>query len=56
MTVDQLIKHFGGAAKVAKALGYHRQCIYDWRKRGIPLRTQAWIQVATGGTLKAAKK
>ena len=56
MTANQLIKHFGSAAKAAKALGYNRQSIYDWKKTGIPLRTQAWIQVETGGVFKADKK
>jgi len=56
MTVDQIIKHFGSPVKAARALGYHRQAIYDWRKRGISVRTQKHIEFQTGGALKAAKK
>lgn len=56
MTVDQIIKHFGGKSLAARALGFHLQTLRDWRKKGIPKKTQAWIQFETGGALKADKK
>jgi len=56
MTVDQIIKYFGGKSQAAKALDCHLQTLRDWRKNGIPPKTQAWIQLETGGALKASKK
>lgn len=56
MTADQIIEHFGGIARAAESLGFHRQSLYDWRKRGVPPKTQAWIQLETGGALIAAAK
>lgn len=56
MTVDQIIKYFGGKSQAAKALDCHLQTLRDWRKDGIPPKTQAWIQLETGGALKASKK
>jgi hypothetical protein len=53
MTANQIIEHFGGVAKAARSLGFHRQSLYDWQKSGVPLKTQAWIQLETGGVLKA---
>ena len=55
MTVDQIIKHFGSKTKAAKELGFHLQTLRDWRKNGIPAKTEAWIQVKTSGVLKAKK-
>jgi len=55
MTVDQIVKHFGGKTQAARALGFHLQTLRDWRKNGIPIKTQAWIQFETGGALKATK-
>ena len=55
MTVDQIIKHFGGKTEAAKALGFHLQTLRDWRKNGIPAKTEAWIQVKTNGQLRAKR-
>lgn len=52
MTVDQIIKFYGGKTKAAHALDYTLQTFRDWRKSGIPERTQAWIQFRSGGKLK----
>ncbi len=52
-----ITKHFGGAAKAASALGFHRRTIYHWIGVGkIPVRTQKHIEFQTGGALKAGKK
>lgn len=57
MKYDQLVKHFGGAAQIARALGYSTTAIYKWRDRGrIPLRIQPFIAFVSNGKLKADKK
>lgn len=57
MKPKDLIKHFGGAAKAAVAIGVHRRTVYHWiSERKIPFRQQRWIELETGGALKAAKK
>lgn len=57
MKPSDITKHFGGAAKAAVALGFHRRTIYHWMSEGkIPRRTQHHIQFQTGGALKAEKK
>lgn len=58
MTVDQIIKYYGGKTLAAVALGYTLQSLRDWRKakNGIPLRTQCMIEIETGGRLKAERK
>lgn len=57
MTVDQVIKFYGGPAKAQRELGYTLQTFRDWRKRtdGIPLKAQGFIAWHSGGKLKAAK-
>lgn len=34
MTYDELIAHFGGVTKTAKALGLTRDAVHKWAKRG----------------------
>lgn len=34
MSIDQIIKAFGGVTNAAAALGVTRQTIYNWRRRG----------------------
>lgn len=53
MDADQIIKHFGTKSHAADTLGVTLQTLRDWRKKGIPPRTQAWIQLQTNGKLKA---
>lgn len=53
MTADQIIKHFSTKTLAARSLGVTLQTLRDWRKSGVPERTQAWIQLHTGGKLKA---
>lgn len=55
MTPDQLVKHYGSEQAAATALRVTRQAVNYWvRRKSIPLRTQALIQVKTNGALKAA--
>lgn len=54
MTPNQLIKHYGSAAKAAAALGADRQIVHGWKKRGsIPLDHQCTYEVLTDGKLRA---
>jgi transposase len=53
MTFTDLVVHFGTVSKAAKALGYTRQTIYDWRQRGVPEGKQLEIQKMTRGQVKA---
>jgi hypothetical protein len=56
MTPAQLIKHYGTQAKAAKALKMTSAIVSYWVKKGIiPKKTQAWIQLETGGALKARR-
>jgi len=34
MTLEEIIKTFGGVAQTARALGVTRQTIYIWRRKG----------------------
>jgi hypothetical protein len=52
MTRADIIKHYGGINKAAEQLGYSRNAIWKWRK-GVPLRTQIFIEATTNGALKA---
>ncbi|MCX4186747.1 Cro/CI family transcriptional regulator [Methylophaga sp. OBS4] len=54
MTKDQAIKHFGGASKLANALGITKQAVNNWDD--IPDVRQYQIQVLTDGALKADRK
>lgn len=56
MKPKDLIKHFGGAASAAKAIGVQRRTVYYWiANKEIPFRQQRWIEFETGGALKAKK-
>ena len=34
MSIEQIIKHFGGIAQAARALGVSRQSVYNWLRAG----------------------
>ena len=53
MTHQDLVGHFGNASKAAKALGYSRQAVSQWKDRGIPFEAQYRIQMRTKGRLRA---
>ena len=56
MTYDDLIAHFGSEKAARDALGIkHRQTLHKWKnsETGISLRTQAVIELQTGGALRA---
>ena len=55
MTVDDLRNHYGvkSDAELARKLKHTRGAICKWRHRGIPLDTQARLQILTNGEVKA---
>ena len=53
MTHQDLVGLFGNASKAAKALGYSRQAVSQWKERGIPFEAQYRIQMKTKGRLRA---
>jgi len=55
MTFKQLVKHFGGVAQAARAIGMTRMGLYLWRNRPIPYPKQLLIQEVSEGQLKAVK-
>lgn len=54
MKYEELIEHYGSAAKVAEALGGTRQGVHRWKVIGIPIKKQIEAEVDSGGALKAA--
>lgn len=56
MKYRDAIRFYGQPTKLATALGYTRQAVDNWRKRGfIPELAQRKIEDATGGKLKAER-
>lgn len=55
MLYRDLLQHFGGLSKAAKALEFSKQTIHSWKARGsIPFEAQFRIQLKTRGRLKAS--
>ena len=55
MNYQTVIKHFGTVPTAARKLGYTTQAIYQWRKNGIPHRTQCYIEACTNRAIRAGK-
>ena len=54
MTYAQIVRYYGTASNVARALGISRQAISKWGKRGhVPYEAQLLIEKATDGKLVA---
>jgi hypothetical protein len=53
VTYEDLVETYGNANRAAKALGFARQTISQWKSRGIPFEAQYRIQLKTKGKLKA---
>ena len=55
MNVQQLRDHFQARnnLELAKKIQYARSTLTLWEQNGIPLKTQAYFQVISGGKLKA---
>lgn len=53
MTHEDLIKHYGSGAEVARALRVSPQVVSAWKTReSIPIGWQQAIEAMTGGILK----
>ena len=60
MTLDQIMKHYGGKTrsprKVAETLGLTSACVYGWIKKGyIPMQSQILIELHSDGRFKREK-
>lgn len=56
MTVDQVLKHFGGITETAKALGIEYQAVHQWVKRDkVPEGRQWQLQSMTEGRLTVSR-
>lgn len=53
VTYDDLIKHFGSQAAVARALNLQQPSVWEWKKKGIPGKRQMQVERLTDGALKA---
>ena len=54
MLYEELLGHFGGLSKAARALKMKKQTVHSWKARGaIPFEAQFLIQLKTKGQLKA---
>lgn len=55
MTVDELKKHYSVKydSDLAKILKKTRGAVSKWRSNGIPVNTQAILQIQTNGQVKA---
>lgn len=51
--MDEIIKHFGGKAALAKALNVERSAVSWWLREGLPSRRAVQIERITGGMFKA---
>ena len=56
MTHDQILKKFKTPSNAARSIGVTLQTLRNWKERGIPHKSQVWIEFQLGGALKAAKK
>ena len=57
MNYKQMVAHFGGLSKAAKALGLKRQTVHMWAGRGrIPTRWQIKAVAKSEGRLKADRQ
>lgn len=57
MLYKELIEHFGGLSKAARALDFSKQTVHGWGKRGsIPFEAQFRIQLKTKGMFTASLK
>ena len=55
MNVQDLKKYYQVKSnpQLAKKIGAGRTTVWDWEKKGIPIKTQAHIQLITNGEVKA---
>lgn len=57
MLYEELLSHYGGLSKAARALKMRKQTVHSWKSRGaIPFEAQFRIQLKTKGRLRADLK
>lgn len=52
MIYDDVIKHYGGCRKAARAIGISSSAVAQWKRNGISRLRQAHIELLTKGALK----
>lgn len=52
MDKQDVLDHYGGVVKTARALGFNKSTISNWHDE-LPIRLQAFIELASKGKLKA---
>lgn len=56
MTPQEVLSHYGTQAEIARVLGCTQPSIAEWFEKGrVPEGRQYQLEIASGGTLKAAK-
>lgn len=53
MTYDQLLKHFGTQAEIARAFGLTQPSVAEWAERGVPPLRQIQGEQLTNRKLRA---
>lgn len=55
MNVEQLKQHYMvlSNTQLAKKINVGRTTVWDWEKKGIPPKTQAFLELQTNGAVKA---
>jgi len=56
MTHDQILRKFKTPTNAARSIGVTLQTLRNWKKLGIPMKSQLWVEFQLGGALKADKK
>lgn len=55
MTKSEVIRHFGNASEAADKLNRSKGAVSQWPEQ-LPFEIQCYIEVMTGGALKAEKQ
>ena len=53
MTYEQLLKHFGSQADIARAFGVTQPSVAEWKERGVPPLRQVQGERLTNNKLRA---
>jgi DNA-binding transcriptional regulator YiaG len=53
MTYEQLLKHFGSQADIARAFGITQASVAEWQERGVPPLRQIQGEMLTNKKLRA---
>ena len=56
MKYEQVLKHWGSQAEIARKLGLRQPSVWGWQAKGIPALRQLQIERLTEGALRADKE